>query len=244
MNRISAWREAARRRRDDADVRVHPDAGNLPSHHARPKAVRGGRQALAQIDAELAPVDAAAAGPVYSPATVRWAHAQIERNIGEAADLHTRAMECLELEREVLERNVDLRAFLAAGNPAEFTPGTHQAPAAAVEEGQSAERRPVQKGTVGECYTCGAWAGTRWQFNWHAQRMVPTCPTCAPTAPMTEEQAAHTPRPALPAAGPGTGPQPGDTLVDIASFDARPPFLLNGDVEDTLSDLRALDGVR
>lgn len=250
--RIALWREAARRRRDESDVRVHPDAGRIPSPHSHRRAVHGGREALAQIDAELAPVGVAVAGPVFAFGTVRWARFEIERNEGEAADLRTRAMECLELERELLERNVDLRAFLRVGNPAGFVPGMHAV--VADVGGDQAPVQPVVRDGVGACVNCGVRAGTRWQFYARAQRLVPVCPACVVTMPLPEEDSAWErrrpddtrPSPAVASAmsdGPAGPWSPAAVSTKPSSWRSRSSVLVNGEVDETLADLTALDGV-
>lgn len=257
-NPIRQWREAARRRQAERDVRVHPDAGTLPSRHSHRAPAHGARDALTRIDAELAPTEAAAAGPVYAPGTVRWARAEIERNAGDAADLHIRAMECLELERELLERNTDLRGFLRCADPAEFTPGVHQAPAAAAVDQDRPAGQPTKMDGVGACANCGTSAGTRWAYYGGVKRLVPVCKPCVATMPLPDDSAPWPqqesgPQPGDVRAMPAVSPQamsdgPAGPWTAAATQEAtspwwmRPAVLASGDVEESLAELAALDG--
>lgn len=260
---IARLQSATQRRRDEADVRVHSDAGSLPTHHShRAGPVRGGRQALAQIDAELTAPAAPEIDRVCTLETVSWLHGQIHHNEAEAKDLDSRALECMELAKRLRHRNADLRALLTVANPAEHVPGTDTAAAApqpaprplpgsvdllvmsrhAQDEIEPCEIRffsyPVA--IVARFYDAeGRQTGqTDHPVFWSASDLVKHYQVRGWHVASLRPPAAEPPRDVRSVGQPA--PRPDSTLVDVGSLPAGP--WLTSRPDDTLTDLYSVDG--
>lgn len=169
---------AFQRRRTERDVRIHPEARDLPGRSATPhRRPRGAAPALHQIEVEAPVWTPPAPGYVFAASTLGGMRADIGRFRAEAADLEMQANDFLGRASRLRLAAADFEQFLRlAAVPVADGP---QLPLGDDYQGPAVAGDP--------CYGCGRSRDTLPCWNALEGRAVPLCPRCHPSMGAVDE---------------------------------------------------------
>lgn len=186
-NSIGRWWQSATRRRLESDVRVHPDAGQVPSPVRHRAPARGAAPALTQIRSE-APVQQLG-GYAYDPRTLAGIRHRIDQCHEDAEAMDRDAFDLLNRAEHRRREAADLEHLLwLADATQELRADGPQVP---LDPGP----RPALAGD--RCYGCNRSRDTLPCYSALEGRDVPLCPRCHPSADEIDDSGADGEEPEL-----------------------------------------------